>query len=294
MKKILFYWLAFIFVGFSFVSCDDDTQEKVWKLDYSDCVASTSSSALEVVTMNLKEFPYEGDVTILYVSQLIAQLDADVIALQEIKSAYWLNRLAGEMDGWEGAFTTEPSGSMSLAYLYKTSEIELYNEETEAFYTDDYYAFLRPPFKIKVHHKGTGLDVYLINNHLKAMGGAENENRRRDASKKLKDYIDNNLDDQMVIVLGDYNDEIYENNNVFLDFIEDAANYKFADMDIAKGPKSEWSYPGSRYLSHLDHILITNELFDHHQSSVTIKPSLCQPEYKNVASDHRPVMAVFR
>ena len=137
----------------------------------------------------------------------------------------------------------------------------------------------------------------LINNHLKCCSGSDNEERRRDASERLKDYIDSNLDDEMVIVLGDYNDDIsdeYSYDNVFWNFVEDSNHYRFADMAIAKGSNYYWSYPGKRYLSHLDHILISNELFYKHQTTVTIRPSFCQSDYLEKGSDHRPVMAVFK
>ena len=42
-------------------------------------------------------------------------------------------------------------------------------------------------------------------------------------------------------------------------FINDSSAYYFADSDIASGPSSNWSFPN--WPSHLDHILITNELF---------------------------------
>ena len=45
----------------------------------------------------------------------------------------------------------------------------------------------------------------------------------------------------------------------FKNFIDDDTNYLFADMLIAQGNSMNWSYP--TWPSHLDHILITNELF---------------------------------
>ena len=42
--------------------------------------------------------------------------------------------------------------------------------------------------------------------------------------------------------------------------LDDFENYLFTDMDIAQGNSNGWSYPS--WPSHLDHILITNELFD--------------------------------
>jgi len=285
-------------------SCEkEETTTIDWKYDFNECVEPTSSASLEVVTFNIEHFnnsgnhDYKMSERLPYIASLIGQLDADVVAIQEIGSEYWTLRLADELPGWEGVFTPKSSGDQSLAYVYKVSEVELLEDETKALFTSDWYAFPRAPMVIKIHHKGSGLDVCLINNHLKCCSGSDNEDRRREASEKLKDYIDSNLDNEMVIVLGDYNDDIsdeYSYDNVFWNFVDDPDHYRFADMTIANGPNEYWSYPGTRYLSHIDHLLITNELFDRHQSTVTIRPSFCQPDYLEKGSDHRPVMAVFK
>ena len=50
----------------------------------------------------------------------------------------------------------------------------------------------------------------------------------------------------------------------------------------------EWSYPD--WPSHIDHILITNELFNHVNSVETLVLDNCQTSYLTAVSDHRPVM----
>jgi hypothetical protein len=125
----------------------------------------------------------------------------------------------------------------------------------------------------------------------------DEEARRYEANTLLKQYIDENFNSSRVIVIGDLNDIITDAplNNVFQMFIDDSINYEFADMSIATQPPSEWSYPS--WPSHLDHILITNELFTefHHPNSVikTIKIDDFLVgglgEYDQNISDHRPV-----
>jgi hypothetical protein len=78
-------------------------------------------------------------------------------------------------------------------------------------------------------------------------------------------------------------------------FLDDPSNYKFTDMDIAEGSSANWSYPS--WPSHLDHIMITNELFDVFEKPgsevLTIKiDDYLQggwSEYDQYVSDHRPV-----
>jgi hypothetical protein len=152
-----------------------------------------------------------------------------------------------------------------------------------------------------------GENYFLINNHFKCCGDgiidfnneSDEEKRRYDASNFLKEYIDTNLSDKNVIVLGDLNDDIAEapQNNVFQMILDDPENYLFADLEIANGSTSEWSCP--TWPSHLDHILITNELFDELGNSdiQTIKIDEYLDggwnEYDQYISNHRPVAVKF-
>jgi hypothetical protein len=102
-------------------------------------------------------------------------------------------------------------------------------------------------------------------------------------------------------MLGDLNDLLTDNtaNNVFQVFLDAPASYQFVDMDIATGSSSGWSYPS--WPSHLDHILISNELFsalDDPESQIsTVQIGDFFPGgfngYDNNVSDHLPVAFGF-
>jgi hypothetical protein len=146
---------------------------------------------------------------------------------------------------------------------------------------------------------------FFINNHLKAGGDGildlsdpeDEENRRYNACYLLDEYISTELNDENVILLGDLNDELIDEyeNNVFRAFFEKPDDYLFADMAIAEGPSTYWSFPNT--LSHIDHLLITNELFDEFENPATEIITLIFDEYfwngwegyYNNISDHRPV-----
>ena len=90
--------------------------------------------------------------------------------------------------------------------------------------------------------------------------------------------------------------EILSFNKKFnLLFINDPSNYLFTDMQIAQGSSLDWSFPN--WPSHLDHILITNELFDEFNNNnseiLTIKIDNYLDggfnQYDQNISDHRPV-----
>ena len=279
---------------FTITSCDNVEEPDCGKISYCDCTTPGSNNTFEIVTFNMREFPLNGGETIIYASELLMQMDADVVAVQEISTSYELDKLAESMPGWEALFSPVSSWTMSLGYLYKTSEVKLNEEKTEALFPDDSYAFPRPPLKVNFTHLPSGTSVYIINNHFKCCGGDDNVARRRSAAEKLKDYIDTNLPDEKVIVLGDLNDRIDgvgEDNNVFWSFIDDEQNYKFADMGIATGSGAYWSYPA--YPSHIDHLLITNECFADVDTVFTTRPDMCVADFRAIVSDHRPVELVF-
>ena len=258
---------------------------------FADCLEILDTNTLDVVTWNIENFPVAGSTTVTLVADIIENMYPDIIAVQEIKDASDFNSLLSKIadKGYEGRLENV-RGSQDIGYIYKTSEITAISNVTQ-LYPSDSYAFPRQPVLAKFTHK-SGFEVTLINVHLKALN--EGKARRIDASKKLKSYIDENLSDKPVIILGDFNDEIdekFSGGDAFANFINDPSNYKFADQEIEEGSSANWSYPS--YPSHLDHILITNELFSKLSSTQTIKLSSCASNYSYQASDHRPVMARF-
>lgn len=310
MKKILSF-ILFAFI----VSCQEEIQERGTpnptapnpdngnppppaepvQGKYANCLSVLNNSTLDVVTWNIENFPTSGTTTLNLAKEIINTMDADIIAVQEIVSATNFNTLVSSLNGYAGVVVGS-GGSQKLGYIYKTSEITVFETPVELF-TDDNCAFPRPALKTTITHV-SGKQVTFINVHLKCcddsptqscLGGIE---RRRQASTKLKAYIDQNLSNQSVVVLGDWNDDITqpEGNQVFTNFVNDANNYRFADMAIASGSTTNFSYQSSQYLSHLDHILVTNELFNSLGEVRTVILTACEPQFKSSVSDHFPVI----
>lgn len=250
-----------------------------------------SENTLDVVTWNIENFPLDGANTVVLLTEIIATMDADIIAFQEVASPTNFNLLVSNLEKYEGVITT--SGSQRLGYLYKPSEIISFGTVTELF-TDDECAFPRAPLKTTLTHI-SGEVLTLINVHLKCCDDSTpscgtSVNRRKAAATSIKNYIDQNLSSASVIVLGDYNEDITEpeGNGVFITLKSDVDNYAFADMNIATGSATHFSYPG--WPSHLDHMLITNELFDNVGEVRTIPFSVCEGQYFDKISDHYPVL----
>lgn len=259
---------------------------------YSNCLSVLSDTTIDIVTWNIEHFPKSGSTTITYLVEMITAMNPDLIAVQEIESTTNFNYLISNLSGYSGVLA--PGSGQRAGYIYKTSEIVSFEPATELF-TNDNCAFPRPALKTVINHV-SGKSITLINVHLKCCddgptsscpGGID---RRQLASTALKNYIDQSLPNNAVVILGDWNDDITqpEGNNVFTNFVNDEDDYLFADMEIAEGSNSYWSYPS--WPSHLDHILITNELFDQVHLTKTIRFGGCESNYFDVVSDHYPVM----
>ncbi len=278
-------------------SCGSNT-----KLETDDSLglAFGENDSFEVLSWNLRDFPLKDSQTLQELARIIPELKVDVLAFQEIQDRNAFFELARLLPNYE-AYVSNATSSYRLAYLYDTRYVSV-NEEY-AIYTHDSNPFPRPPYVLDLDWQDQ--NIIIVNNHLKAFGDNyiddsdpwDEEYRRRLACQKLDYYIQTNWDDKAVIVLGDMNDQIAEPEeyNVFMSFISKPEEYMFADMHIAQNPQvSNVSYPG--YFSHIDHILITNELF----GSFALSNSKCETlqvekamgtwqNYYNQISDHRPV-----
>ena len=256
-------------------------------------------NSLDIATWNIEWFPKNGQTTVEYVIQILQQLDLDILAMQELDNKDMFDQMFNELTNYTGYY--ESAWFAGLAYIYKTDVVQI-NSIYEIYTTSPYWsAFPRSPMVMDMSFMGE--NYFIINNHFKCCGDgildfnneSDEEKRRYNAVNFLKEYIDTYLSDENVIVLGDLNDDIAEaqQNNVFQMFLDDTDNYLFVDIEIANGSSSNWSYP--TWPSHLDHILITNELFDELDNSdiQTIKIDEYLDggwnEYDQNISDHRPV-----
>ena len=260
-----------------------------------------TDSTFEILTWNIEWFPKNGQTTVDYVTAIIQTLDVDVLAIQEVDDTDMFDQMLQNLTDYEGYY--ESAWFAGLAYIYKTDVIEI-NDIYEIYTTAPYWSpFPRSPMVMDMTYLGE--NILIINNHFKCCGDGyldlddpdDEETRRYLASNLLKEYIDTHFLNNNVIVLGDLNDILTDDteNNVFQMILNDSENYLFADMEIATGNSSEWSYPW--WPSHIDHILITNELFNAFGNESSTVQTIKIEEfmdggfdeyYKNI-SDHRPV-----
>ena len=259
-----------------------------------------TDSTFEVVSWNIEWFPKNGTITANYVQTILTNLQADVYALQEIDDTTLLKSVVANIPGYECYF--ESDWFAGLAYVYNTNTVQI-NGQYEIYTSQPYWnAFPRSPQVLELTFMNE--DYVIIDNHFKCCGDGtlntndpnDEENRRLTAVTLLKQYIDSLFINERVIVVGDLNDILTDasSNNVFQTLIDDTANYVFADMQIALGNPTDFSYP--TWPSHLDHILITNELFTDFSKPNSIVECIRIDDYMsswntydNNISDHRPV-----
>ncbi len=260
-----------------------------------------TDSTFEIITWNIEWFPKNGQTTINYVSEIIQDLDVDIIAMQELDDTVVFKQMMANLDNFEGYFKS--SWFAGLAYIYNPNEVVI-DSIYEIYTTEPYWRpFPRSPMVMELSFMDE--DYVIINNHFKCCGDEvmdttdlwDEETRRRDASYLLEEYIRNEFQNERVILLGDLNDLLTDppTHNVFNVYFENEEDYQFVDMDIAEGSNYNWSYPS--WPSHLDHILITNDLFDDFSNFGSDIQTLRLDdffdggfsEYDANVSDHRPV-----
>lgn len=260
-----------------------------------------TEETLDIASWNIEWFPKNGTITVDSVKEAIAALEFDVLGIQEVDDTTVFKSMIADLPEYTTTFKT--SYFAGLAYIYNPNTIELL-DYYEIYSSNPYWnAFPRSPKVLEFMFQGQ--KFITINNHFKCCGNGslnyddtgDEENRRLQASNLLKMYIDTNFPDDNVIVLGDLNDLLTDVpfHNVFQDFFAAPDDYKFVDMEIAEGSSENWSYPS--WPSHLDHILITNELFDDMENegskieTIRIGDFMVGgfDEYDEKMSDHRPM-----
>ena len=262
-----------------------------------------SNGSLDFMTWNVQNYPKHNQ-TNSHMENIINQINIDIIAFQEIESASSFSNLIYDLGGdWVGYRAGGNSSYGELAYAINTQEIEILNIYT-ILNQDAYYFGYREPYVLKFNYQSN--EYIMINNHFKCCGdgdldeddSSDEEYRRLVSSQLLQEYVEDYYDNDRVIILGDLNDVISDNisDNVFSGFLE-SEDFQFADYNIAYGSSSHWSYP--TWPSHIDHIIITDELYSDFEISNVQTFEIDDyfnggwNSYDTYVSDHRPVFMRF-
>ena len=280
MKNKLFYIVIILFICCA--EDDDNNFHNSYKF-------KGTNHTLDIVSWNIENFP-KNDVTINEMIPIIDSLNVDIIALQEIESTQDFNNLVNQLgDNWIG-YRSQNSSYGVLAYLINTTDINIASSPYTILNNSSYYFASKPPYVLEFSFNN--INYILIDVHYKSDYDGDWSDRRETANYLLYEYINEHYNSNKLIVVGDFNDELVDENNIFSLFLNNSQDYLFSDMHIAQdNQQSYWSFPS--YPSHIDHILITDELFNQEDTTCTLL--LDQWFFDNASdyffyvSDHRPM-----
>ncbi len=285
-------------------ACGDSETRPVIPVDNPfETYAIGTDETFEAVTWNLHNFAEDaGTDEVMLAAQVIAGLGADVVAVQEIAQESRFDQLVDALPDWSGYQATSDR-YQNLGYIWLDSTVTMH--AVSEIMEDQWLAFPRAPLVLELTWRGH--DLVLIDNHFKCCGDGtlnvddedDEENRRWTACRLLEGWIAAEHPDDAVILLGDLNDYLVEDiaaNNVFVPFLEAPSLYRFADMEQAEGSSINWSWGPGR--GHLDHILVTDELFPALDADggrcVTLRiDNAMDGAYTTKLSDHAPVAVIL-
>ena len=278
---------------------------------------------LDVVNWNIEWFgssaqnPSDDNLQQANALATLTSLNADVIALAEIVDTVRLGTVVRQMPGGyrykvsEYVSGTAFGTAQKLAFVYRTSVVAnpTFSNPLQCTSCDqyNYWASGRFPYQMtaNVTINGQTKPVTFIVIHAKAnesdaAGSLESYNRRVGGATGLKAELDANYATANVVLLGDYNDDLYRTiatgtpttASSYSVFLNDATNYQALTLPLAvAGQRSTVDYS-----SVIDNVIVSNEMAAYYVSnSVQIRTDVADQvaDFGNTTSDHYPVLTRF-
>lgn len=297
------------------------------------------SQTFDVVTWNLEFFgaeredypeefgPADEALQLQNVRQVIASLQADVIAIQEVSSDSLFAELIRQLPGYGGICSDRYSRSFEgpsatfppqkVCFVYDTATVKVTGTKVlfEALYdsartidpsllpnypTGDPSSFWssgRLPYMLtaNVTINGVTEQINFVNIHAKSGSTLADFNRRVYDANVLKAYLDTQYANEQVILLGDFNDDLDQSITVgqpssYAAFASDSTYLPVTKSLSLAGARSTISFGDM-----IDHQVITQELQEELVvgSERVVTPFATIPNYGNTTSDHLPVVTRY-
>jgi len=329
-QKLSFFLTGLLFV---LVSCgtpyeaEEDPGEEQQEEQIAQNDPVSPDGVLETVTWNIEGYgdgtygsenwgPSNEHQQTKNVLQVADSLKADLYAFQEIYSQQALKDISENMKGYKGFVANHINGKQKMAFVYNTNTIDSLESgsisDVREEYQSDwsyYWANGRTPlfFRFSYTYENTPpQEFYAVVIHGKAntTNYAESYERRQKAAEGLYYYLKDNKPNANIILLGDYNDDVdqsiyYEEQNgdnvhqetPYDEFVEDTENFDVITKKLSDSGESA----SINYDNIIDHITISDELFDEHIQNSTLihDPRSYIDNYGTTTSDHLPVWAKF-
>lgn len=240
------------------------------------------------------------------VQKVIAGMNLDLLGLTEVVSEAAFQTLSTGLRNHTGLLATDPKVENGRAF-YSANEQKVglifhsrfTVDRARLVLTDDAYAFGgRPPLEVQLsfvdHGKPQELTVLVV--HLKALSDADSLRRRTDSAIALKAYLDEQPAGRQVLVIGDFNDDLFSSQrpgapSPFAAFVADPGHWRFATQALSEAHVSTTVH----FKSTIDHHLASATMFEHYvaDSVKVVRPDAAIPGYGDTTSDHYPVVSRY-
>ena len=241
------------------------------------------------------------------IRDVIKGTNADLWGIQEATSNAAFDTLLTHLPGYDGLLANDRTvthgsdyytgGEQKVGIVFKTSMVRITSARLILTTFDSDFAG-RPPLELRTQLtlEGTTRDAVIIVMHLKAGDDTASYRKRSAASKELKAYVDSTLSDDLVLLVGDWNDDVDESitegrDSPFRNFVDDSTEWIFPTAELSeKGDRSH-----VRYDDMIDHILGSDEAMEDYEkdSALAYRVDNYIPNYAETTSDHFPVLVRF-
>ncbi len=259
---------------------------------------------LDVGAWNLKNFPCGNDSnsttcrdgaadTPALVADLIASLDVDLLAVEEIADEGAFAEVLSRLPGRDGVLSPDvyfDGTYQKTGFIWKTAVLDA-GDPSALFETDG--DFPRAPLQVPFTWKGPGapFSFFAVAVHLKAGGADEDIARRTGSIQRLESYARTLVDgagNDDIVILGDYNETVTDaaGRAVFQPFRDDT---RYAIRTEPAADAGGVSFlPGGVVI---DHIVTTSAMNAAIGGNDAVIPRLDRDveDYRGRVSDHLPV-----
>ncbi len=253
-----------------------------------------NTNTFEFGTWNIENFP-KSDRAVDIASDVVKGTQVDLMAFEEVANEVAFQQLLDELPGFSAVLSPHqygPNDYQKLAFIFREADVELV--DWELLFVKEERNFPRPPlqahFRIKTGSRA-GQDIYMIAVHLKAKTVGDSQKRREEANKALEAYVADliqRVPGAQVTLLGDFNERVTwpAGLNVYKPWTDKPESYTFQTKPMAlAGEYTYISYDPSM----IDHMISTRNI---ELNPITVpKLETMIPSYRDLVSDHLPVMA---
>ncbi len=255
-----------------------------------------SATTLDLASWNIENFP-RAEATPKMVADLIASMELDIVAVQEIENIAAWDELVARLPDHDGVLSSHTYGNgtfQKVGYIYRAGMVTM-SGGTQLF-DNDGFEFPRPPLQV-VATIDDGVrpayEIVIITLHLKAGRGFDDRQRREAAMVTLEGHVRTTASgiDPDVVILGDFNEIVTETAGraVFDPFLNAPTLYSLETEELADGGTVTFVPSGSM----LDHAITTASIGAARTAVEVPKLNQTYAPYNGSVSDHLPVVVSF-